>query len=434
MSFASLCIILSNFPTNLQKSMSKQRVIVIGLGIFVLATIPILDSAFAISLIPVGDAPRGAELVESRDLLFVTNQLSHTVSIVDTTTDTVIKTVPVGNTPYESVYVSSTSLLYVTNSVTNDVSVIDVTDPLTATVIATIPVGTFPFGIDYNSANEQVYVSNSFSNAVSVIDADSGSGNFNTVVKSIPVGAFPTGLAVNDSTNKIYIGNLISNGVSVIDGSTDTVDSTIAALGPGRISIDQINNHAFVANPFSNTLTIVDGASDTVITVVPTGIGPRESKYNPITDQIILANSGGTISVFDGTSFASLGEIPIGNTPIGLDVSTSDVVYVATQDNDSVTVIDLVSNVPPVAKAGTNQLVNEGDVVQLDGSASSDFNGDPLTFEWTQTFGPNVVLSSSSETNPTFNAPDVDANTLFEFQLIVNDGFLTALQILSMLL
>ena len=48
--------------------------------------------------------------------------------------------------------------MYVTNLDSNTVSVIDTT---TNTVIATIPVGQDPIGIAYDSFNERMYVANS---------------------------------------------------------------------------------------------------------------------------------------------------------------------------------------------------------------------------------------------------------------------------------
>src|SRR3989304_5363553 len=45
-------------------------------------------------------------------------------------------------------------------------------------------------------------------------------------------------------------------------------------------------------------------------------------------------------------------------------------------------------NQAPIANAGPDQTVNEGALVNLNGSGSSDPNLDPLTFSWTQTAGP----------------------------------------------
>jgi hypothetical protein len=78
---------------------------------------------------------------------------------------------------------------------------------------------------------------------------------------------------------------------------------------------------------------------------------------------------------------------------------------------------------PPLANAGPAQSVNEGAVVTLDASASSDPDpGDTLTYAWTRTggTGPAVTLSSATAVKPTFTAPD---NGTYVFQVTVTDSF-----------
>ncbi|OLD92865.1 MAG: hypothetical protein AUG84_00295 [Chloroflexi bacterium 13_1_20CM_4_66_7] len=50
---------------------------------------------------------------------------------------------------------------------------------------------------------------------------------------------------------------------------------------------------------------------------------------------------------------------------------------------------------PPVANAGAAQTVSSGAAVNLDGSASADATGIALNFQWTQTAGPLVTLSTA---------------------------------------
>ena len=77
---------------------------------------------------------------------------------------------------------------------------------------------------------------------------------------------------------------------------------------------------------------------------------------------------------------------------------------------------------PPVADAGPDQTVDEGELVSLDGSLSTG-DGDPLTsYEWSQPGGPLVTLDLSDPQHPTFTAPFVAANTTLTFELVVGDG------------
>ncbi len=74
----------------------------------------------------------------------------------------------------------------------------------------------------------------------------------------------------------------------------------------------------------------------------------------------------------------------------------------------------------PIAKAGLNKTVQEGELVQLDGSESYDEDGNPITFSWKAPAG--IHLNDSTLIKPTFTAPDVKVNTVYTFTLVVNDG------------
>ena len=93
------------------------------------------------------------------------------------------------------------------------------------------------------------------------------------------------------------------------------------------------------------------------------------------------------------------------------------------QSTDSCIVNVVWINLPPTADAGLDQTVNEGDTVMLDGSNSSDLDDGIASYQWTQTSGTSVTLSSTTAVQPTFTAPNVGpSGTSLRFELTVADN------------
>jgi N-acetylneuraminic acid mutarotase len=79
-------------------------------------------------------------------------------------------------------------------------------------------------------------------------------------------------------------------------------------------------------------------------------------------------------------------------------------------------------NTMPTADAGSDQNVAVGSLVTLDGSKSTDTDGDSITYHWTMTTEPSgsdASLSDPTSVNPTFTADRVG---IYVVSLIVNDG------------
>ena len=160
---------------------------------------------------------------------------------------------------------------------------------------------------------------------------------------------------------------------TVIVGSTVTLDGS----GSFDVNGDTISYAWFIASKPSGSAAVLTGAN----TVAPTFVADVAGNY-----QIqLLANDG-----------------------------------IANSNLATVTISSVRSL--PVANAGSNQVVTTGTLVQLDGSASSDVDGHPLTYRWSFNSIPansTAKLSSTTTVNPTFTA---DKAGFYVVQLIVNDG------------
>ena len=120
---------------------------------------------------------------------------------------------------------------------------------------------------------------------------------------------------------------------------------------------------------------------------------------------------------------------PLGVTPtFVVDQAGAYVVQLIVSDGtlesppDTVTIT--TQNSSPVAQAGPDQTVFVGDTVQLNGSQSSDIDGDPLRWHWAMLSRPpgsTAQLSNPVAVPPTFV---VDRAGAYVVQLIVSDGTL----------
>ena len=130
---------------------------------------------------------------------------------------------------------------------------------------------------------------------------------------------------------------------------------------------------------------------------------------------------------FNSDASISVTRLGVGNTPAAdsAHISCSAIVGL-----EPVTIIvpkiRFNPNAAPIANAGSAQNVVAGTLVTLDGSASTDADGDALTYAWTLTAKPAgsmAALSSTALAKPTFTA---DLAGTYVATLVVNDGKLNS--------
>jgi hypothetical protein len=113
--------------------------------------------------------------------------------------------------------------------------------------------------------------------------------------------------------------------------------------------------------------------------------------------------------------------VGVGGVALTFTLTVTDGSGVSRTDSCNVNVTR--DNLPPVADAGTDQTVDERITVTLDGRGSSDPDDGIASYLWEQTGGPSVVLSSPTDPQPTFAAPDVGVGgESLTFLLTVTDN------------
>lgn len=157
---------------------------------------------------------------------------------------------------------------YITNAGSNTVSVLNTSSN---SVTATIPVGPNPVSVAVSPSGSRAYVTNAGSNSVSVIDTSAL-----TVIQNVTVGGNPVSVAITPDGSQVYVANARSNSVSVINTSTNTVSATIpVGFIPLKVAVTPDGTSVYVANSAAKSLSVISTATNSVVATVPVGLLPE---------------------------------------------------------------------------------------------------------------------------------------------------------------
>lgn len=243
----------------------------------------------------------------------------------------------------------SQTVAYVTNDKSHTVSVIDTASNA---VTATIPVGKNPSGVVFSPDGSRAYVMNTGENTISIINTATAAvtATFSLGGKS-QLG--PELIALTPNGKKLYVA-LESGSVLVVDTATNSVSKTIPVPSAGAVVISRDGSRAYVQTVLSDGVFVIDTAKDTVIAQIPVkshfSVGIAESP-----DGRKIYAAGGVhvsqISIIDRTSNTVTATIPCKGGPQGIAIiPDGSKAYVANELTDSVNIVDLKTNtVEPLA-------------------------------------------------------------------------------------
>ncbi|MDM8566354.1 beta-propeller fold lactonase family protein, partial [Candidatus Halobeggiatoa sp. HSG11] len=291
--------------------------------------------------IDVNKEPTAVAINYLTNKIYVANNGSGNVTVIDGYNNNVIKIVRVGDHPGAIAINPQTNKIYVANNGSGNVTVIDGDS---YDVIKTVAVGNHPIAIAINTQDNKIYVANEGqwgdNGTVTVIDAN------NNKTTTVTVGNRPTAIAINPQNNKIYVTNFASNNVTVIDANNSNATTTVTVgIFPRAIAIDTEDNKIYVVNSWSDNVTVIDANNNNETTTVTVGNRPTAIAINPQDGKIYVANiRNDNVTVIDANNNETT-TVAVGNEPIAIAIDTQDnKIYVANSYSDNVTVIDANNN------------------------------------------------------------------------------------------
>lgn len=339
----------------------------------ILVTCLIVPAALAVTVlktVTVGKKPGPVAANPSSHLIYVVNQMSNSVSVIDSELLTVKKTIPVGAMPVAIAANPASNQVYVANSGAGTISAISGTQ-----AAATWSIGGKPIALVVDTVLNKVFVADSMTKQVKILDATSGA-----ILGTLSTAALPKAMALNIATHDLFVACTGASGsVVVIDGTQNAIITTVKTSIPAgitSISVDPSTNIVVAVSPTASTssaVAVIDAGNGYSVQSVPSDSGakPTATAFDPGGLFFIADNGDGNIFFSDGSGLVTLGDAydtqEAGASNLALSTSTNQmgVLYPA---GDFIYIIDL-----------ENPLFLANYHLVMTGNAPSGIVFDPLT-------------------------------------------------------
>jgi YVTN family beta-propeller protein len=331
----------------------------------------------ALALLAAATLPAPARAAGAAYQIFVSNERSGDVTIIDGADFKVVGTIPVGKRPRgihvspdgKTVYValSGTPIegppaldaqgnpILKKNSKADDdddddskadksADGIGVVDVAQRKLTGKIPAGSDPEEFALSKDGTRIYVSNEDIKTATVINIAS-----RKVEHLIPVGREPEGVGVTPDGKQFYVTCETGGEVFVIDTSSYKVVGHFTVPVRPR-SVAFLSNAAigFIPSESKGQLNIIDTATPKVLKTIdlPAGSRPMRVRVSPDNSRVYVSDGrAGTVTVLDSQTYAVQATIKVGTRPWGI-VLSPDGKYLFSSNGPSndVSVVDLATN------------------------------------------------------------------------------------------
>jgi YVTN family beta-propeller protein len=204
--------------------------------------------------------------------------------------------------------------------------------------------GSDPEEFALSKDGQQIYISNEDTKSASVISIASGK-----LQHIIPVGQEPEGVTTTPDGKQFYVTCEAGGDIFVVDAHSYSALGHFKVNGrPRSVAFLSAGGIGFIPSESAGELNVIDSVNPKVLKTIalPAGSRPMKVKLSPDEKRLYVSNGrAGTISVFDSHSYELLETIKVGQRPWGIGISPDGkFLFAANGPSNDVSVVDLKTN------------------------------------------------------------------------------------------
>lgn len=289
--------------------------------------------------------------------IFVSNESSGDLTVIDGRTLAVTATVPLGKRPRGLQLAPDGRTLYValSGSPLAPPGVDETTLPppdKAADGIGVVDLGSLrlqrvirgvsdPEQLAVSADGRRLYVASEDTGRAVVLDASSG-----RVLASTPVGGEPEGVAVRPDGRYVYVTSEEDHAIAVLDARSGALTARIpVGQRPRVVTFAPDGHHAWVTGELDASLTLIDATRHRPmrrVTLPGPGVRPMGVALAPRLGRLyVTTGRGGRVLALDAASLARIGAVAVGERPWGIAIAPDERrLFVANGPSNDLSVVD----------------------------------------------------------------------------------------------
>lgn len=230
---------------------------------------------------------KGIAVTPDPVVVFTSNSMDGSVSIVDTAAKRILSTIKVGGSPDAIVYDSKLDLVLVSLGSRKTVAFID---PQAKKLLGEMPIPGKPELIAVDESSGSFYLA--INDKDEVVEIDPVARSITKTYKGCDIKS-PTGVILDPDSGRLFVVNSVPHSANVVSVIDVVIDRCLGSIdidhGPDQAAFNSHLHHMYVANAGSNNMSIIDTVSLKPLGVFGTGRQALTIAADPGSDRVCVA-------------------------------------------------------------------------------------------------------------------------------------------------